>query len=235
MRTRTAWPGRLLLVSAVLIAACGGAAPPASPGSAVPSSVASPSAAPSSAAPSAAPSSAPASASASAPVLDPERCPATLPAPDHQTADGILVDGDAAFVAHVEAALDLLKTKAADSYADVVASVSRISQVESFSGMCYDTGRYRVGEETAYAPGHTPENQVIWLAGTIVHDGRHRARFVEGLDPSGRDAELDCLQHQVEALRRIETGTYFGDYVQGLIDGVDDPANQYWTNPDRHW
>ena len=234
--------GPFLLAAAILVAACGAASTaPTSPsaGASAAASVAPSTAAaslPSSSSPSAAPSTAASVAPSGGPVLDPERCPPTMPPDLYRTADGTQIDGDADFIAHVEKALALLEAKAPAYYANVLASVTTIWSVDSFSGMCYDTGTYRVGDETAHAPGHPPDRQVVWLAGTIVHDGCHRARYVGGVPPSGRDAELACLQQQVEALGLIETGsTQFTRYVQGLVDGVDDPTNQYWNDPNRHW
>jgi hypothetical protein len=230
------------LTLAVVISACSsaGGAPSAPPAAAEPTRA---SVAPSSAA-TAAPSSRPATPSpstaaaspeASVPILDPVHCPATLPPADERTPDGMDLEGDAAFIAHVKEALALLASKAPESYAAVRTSVTRIRSVPSFSGMCYDTGTYRVGEQTAYAPGYPPEQQVVWLAGTIVHDGCHRDRFVQGLDPSGRDAELACLEVQLVALKQIDEPGRFRDYVQDLIDTVDDPDSQYWTAENRHW
>jgi hypothetical protein len=197
-----------------------------------------PSGAPSTAAPATAtPTEQPPGSSPTAepPILSPELCPTTLPAADHETEAGILIAGDDEFVAHAERALALLEDRAPEPYVHVIENIIMLRQVDAFSGMCYDTGTYRVGEETAYAPGYPEDQQVVWLAGTIVHDGCHRARFVANLEPGGRDGELACLIEQVEALELIEDGTSFRDYVQGLIDTIDDPASQYWNNPDRHW
>ena len=41
--------------------------------------------------------------------------------------------------------------------------------------------------------------------------------------------------NQVEALKLLDSVGVFTEYVQGLIDGVDDPGNDYWNDPDRHW
>ena len=237
---RGRWSGQgpaLAAVIVAILAACGTAAPPASspagsiapPTSASPVALATPSPASAAPSPSAGPSALPSA------VLDPAYCPATLPEPDEVTPDGIAIEGDEAFVEHVGRALALLAGADPESYADVVAHVTRIRQVESFSGMCYDTGTYRVGEETAYAPGHLEAAQVVWLAGTIVHDGCHRARFVAGLVPGGKDGEVACLELQEVTLRRIAAHPFFADYVRELIEGADDPENQYWTAEDRHW
>jgi hypothetical protein len=234
---------RLLAAVALLaLAGCGGAAGPGTtpsstatsqPVSAAPSSSTGPSAA---ASPSQAASPWPATSATPSVGLNPERCPPTLPPDLYRTADGTQIDGPPEFIAHVEKALNLLKDKAPEPYAAVVANVTTIWSVDSFSGMCYDTGTYRVGDETAHAPGYQADAQVVWLAGTIVHDGCHRARFVEGQSPTGRDAELDCLQRQFETLGLIEgSATRFAAYVKTLIDGADDPANQYWNSPSRHW
>ncbi len=245
----------LLLAVALVVGACSGSAPAPVSGEPSPSASLPPASSPATAvttpgAPASSPPAAPGpsespeppapSATALAwpsgvPVLNPERCPDVLPADAHQTADGVQIDGDAGFIAHVEKALAVLKAKAADAYADVRTAVVMIRQVDAFSGMCYNNGAYRVGEETAHAPGYAEAAQVVWLAGTIVHDACHRARFVAGEAPSGKDAELACLKLQAAALRKIEKGTAFAKYVQGLIDGADDPANQYWTNANRHW
>jgi hypothetical protein len=250
MRERDDMPGASLgrvrqavvglgLVIALAVAACtsAGVAPSASPPS-TQASVASSAAAteaPSSESASPSASTAAASPDASVPVLNPERCPATLPPADERTADGTDLEGDAEFIAHVKDALELLASKAPEAYADVLTNVTRIRSVESFSGMCYDSGTYRVGGQTAYAPGYPRVQQVVWLAGTIVHDGCHRDRFVQGLDPSGRDAELACLELQLAALKQIDEPGRFRDYVRDLIEGVDDPNNQYWNDPNRHW
>jgi hypothetical protein len=236
------WGGRLLLLAALVGGGCGpttgagASSPVAQVPSAAPSSAVAASASAHASVPAPTPTTSIAASAAPSgvPILDPEHCPATLPAGLYQTADGTKIDGDGDFITHVERALAVLKETAPALYADVLVNVVTIRQVESFSGMCYDTGTYRVGEETAHAPGHGIERQLVWLAGTIVHDGCHRARFVEGMPPSGRDAELACLTLQVEALDRMQDD-YLRDYVQGLIDTVDDPASQYWTNPDRHW
>ena len=94
---------------------------------------------------------------------------------------------------------------------------------------------YLVGELTAYAPGFPPAAQLIWFAGTIVHDSCHSERFDQGLVYLGKEGEIACLTDQKAALLLLDTDPYFSDYVQGLIEGADDPANAYWTNPNRHW
>jgi hypothetical protein len=40
---------------------------------------------------------------------------------------------------------------------------------------------------------------------------------------------------QKAALELMTNNPFFANYVQGLIDGADDPANQYWNQSNRHW
>ena len=92
-----------------------------------------------------------------------------------------------------------------------------------------------VGQETAFAPGFSPSGQVIWLAGTIVHDACHSYQYAEGNAFFGKEAEVQCLMRQQAALELIDDDTFFSGYVAGLIEGADDPDNAYWNDPDRHW
>lgn len=168
-------------------------------------------------------------------ALDPALCPATVRSTAHRTSDGIGVDGTSEFITHTEKALTLLKLRAPDYYSEVLAQIVDIRSVESFSGMCFNTGTYRVGARTAYAPGFPPDRQVIWYASTIVHDAHHRTRQRAGLPYDGRDGELACLARQRDVLAVIDADTYFRSYVQSLIDGVDDPQHMYWKDSNRHW
>jgi hypothetical protein len=205
------------LALAIVVASCGGASTPTQT--------------PELLLPTASPSPAP----TSVPALDPTLCPATVRSSAYQTSDGIGVDGTSEFIMHTERALALLKSRAPDYYSEVLAQIEGVRSVESFSGMCLNTGTYRVGTQTAYAPGFPPDRQVIWYASTIVHDAHHRTRQRAGLPYGGREGELACLARQRDVLAVIDTDTYFRSYVQSLIDGVDDPRNMYWNAPNRHW
>jgi hypothetical protein len=147
----------------------------------------------------------------------------------------IEVIGDEAFQDWARQALELIETRAPDAYEEVHASIDVIESVPAGSGMYVKEKRFAVGDQTAHAPGFSQDQQLIWFAGTIVHDAHHSARYAQGLDPSGKEAEIDCLTVQKAALELITDDPYFGNYLQGIIDGADDPENQYWTQPDRHW
>lgn len=145
-----------------------------------------------------------------------------------------MVIGDDAFTAHTSAALTLLAQEAPNGHAQVVAYIEIIEAVDAGSGMDVFTRTYLVGQETAYAPGFSPDEQVVWYAGTIVHDSCHSRLYSEGRTYTGRDGELACMFDQLGALESMDND-FFESYVQGLIDGVDDPENAYWNDPDRHW
>lgn len=142
--------------------------------------------------------------------------------------------GDEAFTTQTESALQLLAGDAAVGYAQVIAYIVTIESVVAGSGMDVFTKTYLVGDETAFAPGFNDDDQVVWLAGTIVHDSCHSRLYSEGEEYIGRDAELACMVDQLAALESIDND-FFENYVQGLIDGVDDPENAYWNDPNRHW
>jgi len=143
--------------------------------------------------------------------------------------------GDDEFVDQAGEALALLGEDAPNSYAEVLIYITTIESVEAGSGMDVFTRTFLVGDETAYAPGYGEDDQVLWLAGTIVHDACHSRLYTDDQPYTGRDAELACLEDQLDALVTIDRSDGFEDYVQGLIEGVDDPQNAYWNDPNRHW
>jgi hypothetical protein len=175
-------------------------------------------------------------AAAVSPTATREAAPTVVPSPTATVRpEGIEVRGADSFKAWTQQALDLLKAKAAPEFQLVMSSIWVIESVTAGSGIVVQEKRFKVGDITAYAPGHPQPQQLIWYAGAIVHDANHSALFTRGQTYSGKDAEVACLKVQKEALLKIETNNYFSNYVQGLIDGADDPKNQYWTQPNRHW
>jgi predicted SprT family Zn-dependent metalloprotease len=94
---------------------------------------------------------------------------------------------------------------------------------------------FLAGEQTAYAPGYEEPDQRVWFASALTHDACHSRLYATGEAYTGRDAELECLMDQLAALKLLDDVGFMTGYVQGLIDGVDDPDNDYWNDPDRHW
>ncbi len=120
-------------------------------------------------------------------------------------------------------------------YTQVIESIRFIESVEAGSGMDVFNKVYLVGDVTAYAPGFGEDAQLIWYAATIVHDSCHSARYDRGEQHRGKEAEVACLMDQLSALGALNENAGYSSYIQGLIDGADDPENQYWNNPNRHW
>ena len=170
------------------------------------------------------------------PEAAPTEAATSTPALPTSTAAGeIDIEDDERFVAWTNEALELIALRAAGDYARVVASIRTIKSVEAGSGIFVMTKLYQVGNVTAFAPGFERRLQLVWYAGTIVHDACHSARYERGEAYRGKEAELACLAVQRRALLKLDSDTYIPGYVQGLIDNADDPANEYWNNPNRHW
>lgn len=160
--------------------------------------------------------------------------PETTTTTESVATDAVDIVGDEQFVTQAGAALELLVVEAPDAYAEVLLHITTIESVSAGSGMDVFSKTFRVGDVTAYAPGYEEADQVVWLAGTIVHDACHSRLYTEGEEYTGRDAELVCLRDQLEALL-VLSGFAFESYVESLVDGVDDPENAYWTAEERHW
>lgn len=161
--------------------------------------------------------------------------PSTVAATPPVAGSHIQIVGSDAFVTQVRAALQILAEHAPDALEGVERGISRIASVPAGSGMDVYSRTYRIGIATAFAPGFSVSGQVIWLAGTIVHDACHSNLYAQGRAFWGKAAEVTCLERQLEALDQIDGGSFFSNYVEELIEGADDPEHQYWTDPDRHW
>ncbi|MYD29258.1 MAG: hypothetical protein F4X03_10180 [Dehalococcoidia bacterium] len=141
------------------------------------------------------------------------------------TAGGIRVEGSNEFVEQVEAALQLLSERAPEALVRVEQGIATIRLVSSGSGMNLSSKIYLVEEGTAFAQGYSRREQVIWLAGAIVHDACHSNLYTQGEDSYGTAAEITCLERQLEALELIDDGTHFSNYIKVLIDTADGPGN----------
>lgn len=159
----------------------------------------------------------------------------TVPATTTTLKADIAIEGSDEFAAHTHNALALLRDEAAEMYAQVITHVAIIKSVAAGSGMHVETKTFDVGQETAYAPDWDLPSQVLWYAGAIVHDSCHSRLYADGEPHLGKEAEIACLEDQLAALEAIDPGGFFSTYVTGLIEGADDPENQYWNDPNRHW
>ena len=132
-------------------------------------------------------------------------------------------------------ALQLLAERAPEALVRVHEAMTTIRSVRTGSGMDVFSKTYLVGDQTAFAPGFSMAAQVVWLAGTIVHDACHSNQHVEGRAIYGKAAEVECMETQLEALALIDDSATFAGYISDLIASADDPESQYWNQPNRHW
>jgi hypothetical protein len=95
----------------------------------------------------------------------------------------ISIDGSPEFTAQVKHSLELLSNCAPDALNTADIYIDTIQESDR-SGMDVATGTYLVSETTAFAPGYLQEVQVYWLAGTIIHDARHRWQAENGINTS---------------------------------------------------
>jgi hypothetical protein len=146
----------------------------------------------------------------------------------------VQVVGTQDFVTWTNRALAMLQTNAPTWYQQVSHYLIEILQVPTGTGRITVGSRtFQAGPETAHAPTLSETQQLVWYAGAIVHDSCHERLYEAGKQFGGKQGEIACLQDQKAALLLIEPDPFLSNYVQGLIDGADDPANQYWLNP--HW
>lgn len=161
--------------------------------------------------------------------------PTLAPTSDAPLDVDIDLEGDGDFVAQATAALELLARRAPEALQRIDTHIATMRSVEAGSGMDVFTQTYNVGDVTAFAPGYSVDQQVLWFAGTIAHDACHSELFAEGETFAGKDAEVECLTVQLATLELLDDAATFDSYISGLITGAADPENQYWNNPNRHW
>jgi hypothetical protein len=160
------------------------------------------------------------------------------------TYDGIQLVGDAGFVSWTNQALALLQTNAPTWYTQVKTYLSVILQMPTGTGrITVGTRTVQAGDETTHdsnlSPARSPglsqsqslAYQLAWYASVIVHESCHEREYEHGQPFSGKPGELPCLSDQEAALLLTEPGPTLSNYVQGIIDGADDPTNQYWLHP----
>ncbi len=165
------------------------------------------------------------------PTQSPTPSPTTKAPP---VTGSVQIVGDTTFTSWTNQALALLQNSAPTWYTQVETYLTEILQVPSGTGrITVGTKTFQAGPDTLYAPTLSPTQQLQWYAGSIVHDSCHERLYETGKQFKGKDAEIACLTDQEAALRQMSSDPFLANYVQSLIDGADDPANQYWLNP--HW
>ena len=142
---------------------------------------------------------------------------------DSSSASEPEIKGSEQFIDQVQKALHLLKERDADAYAIVTEYVGRIQENE-LSGMdpLATPPTYYMSDITAFS-------SVTWCAATIAHDSFHSKLYHEyrrahdGPVPSavwkGREAEQQCIKHQLAVMERIGAPIEEIDHTKSLEDG----------------
>jgi hypothetical protein len=132
----------------------------------------------------------------------------------------IQITGDKNFITKTKAALKLLQEKAPDAYKITVTYIGRIQQ-HNFSGMAaYETPpTYKVGASTVNA-------SLTWYASTIAHDAYHSKLYHDYVYTykeavpnevwTGMDAEMKCLEIQIQALESMGASASEIEYARSL-------------------
>jgi hypothetical protein len=134
--------------------------------------------------------------------------------------DTLAIRGTTQFDERVEAALALLKTRAPAAYAVATNYVGIIQQGEH-SGMraTQNPPVFELNERSAF-------HSVTWCAGVIAHDSFHSKLYHDhknthrGSVPrqvwTGHEAEMKCLEHQLQVLKEIGAADGEIGYCQTL-------------------
>lgn len=113
------------------------------------------------------------------------------------------IEGDARFVAQIEAALNLLQERAPSWYSFVVSGSNVIVPTVGLSWAIYKDRRIEISNRHAFAPrGY--QTQLLFLAGVLVHEACHIHRYENGLYTWDRKVEeFACISKQIDMTREI--------------------------------
>lgn len=162
----------------------------------------------------------------------PVTTPVTTPPPSGQTAvpqatvspgTGPAIEGSATFQQRVNAALDLLRSRAPASWEIVRNNLRRIRESTASAALVWE-GTFLVGPTTAASDS-------LWFASTIVHDSYHVQQYREGRPFVGEGAEREALGKQREALVQMGAPGYMISHVDSVA------STRYWETSfnNRPW
>lgn len=142
--------------------------------------------------------------------------------------EGIEIEGSAAFIARSREAFALLRS--INSFQTIKSYIAVIKEGEH-SGMHAELPRptYEVGAATW-------KHSALWFAGSIVHDGYHSKLYHERKHWTGKQAEIDCLKIQAQALKEMKADKATITYVENLQKNptyqgegtMDDYKKRWW-------
>ncbi len=122
--------------------------------------------------------------------------------------DGIEVQGSPAFITRTREAFVLLRKS--PTFQTIKKHIAIIKEGEH-SGMHAQLARptYEVGAATW-------KHSAMWFAGSIAHDGYHSQLYKEGKPWTGKQAEIECLKIQAQALKEMGADKGTIEYVVNL-------------------
>ena len=108
----------------------------------------------------------------------------------------VTIEGSGPFVARVEAALDMLKTRAPYWYTFATSGIDRIKEAANaeVTVVYVDAGEVNITRDRAFRDelhGDPVETAVMWLASLIIKDACHIDLFRTGMLYSGLDRRTD--------------------------------------------
>src|SRR6266446_1360656 len=142
--------------------------------------------------------------------------------------------GSLRFSNQVHQALLLLKARDTNAYAIVTNYVGRIQEGERSGMWAYKTPpTYEISDITAYY-------SLTWCAATIAHDSFHSKLYHDyrkahdGPVPdtvwTGKEAEGQCMKHQLVVMQHIGASTWEIDYAKKQTDGHYVKDNETWQD-----
>ncbi|MGD0090508.1 MAG: hypothetical protein ABSE73_11365 [Planctomycetota bacterium] len=149
--------------------------------------------------------------------------------------------GSERFRDQVRQALLLLKGKDPDAYTIVTNYIGRIQEGERSGMWAYKT------PPTYEMTGTTAFYSLTWCAATIAHDSFHSKLYHDyqkahdGKVPdavwTGKEAEQQCMKHQLAVMERIGATKWEIDYAKKQADGHYVKDNESWADykKERKW
>ena len=140
---------------------------------------------------------------------------------------GVKVEGSANFVAMIDNAFELLRTRAPNWRRYVITGLNAIQQIPrgGGSGIHPDTRRYVEADF-----GHDPftESDVIAMVGNMVHEACHMHQWDEGVATTGWRNEIRCVQEQLAASVATDPLDRNGSWLRNLIANIENPDYWWW-------
>ena len=146
----------------------------------------------------------------------------------------VTIEGSGPFVARVEAALGMLKTRAPYWYTFATSGIDRIKEAANaeVTVVYVDAGEVNIIRDRAFRDelhGDPVETAVMWLASLIVKDACHIDQFRTGMPYSGLEGERTCLVKQIQAKDQLDPHNRVQFGLAFLLENIENPEYQWWN------